>query len=119
MNLGGPVWHASAAPVPGCHVGKMDLRRIANVALAGVGDHRHEWVEWTGYAFHVRRRLTEQEEIMTGPAVDLRGTAEAAHRYAAALRFLPPKARMIAMQEINEEAVNPAPTGAERGTGAL
>lgn len=50
-------------------------------ALAGVGDKtRGEWEDWTGKAFHVRRRLSEAEEEFVGPAIDIRGTAEARSR---------------------------------------
>lgn len=50
-------------------------------ALAGVGDPKAgQWSEWTGKAFHLRRRLTSNEEKMTGPVIDIRGTTEAMER---------------------------------------
>lgn len=88
----GPVWHASVAskvavPVRGV------LEREALRQLAGVGDpERGEWREWTGRAFHVRRRLTAAEEARTGPVADIRGTGEARERAAAVghmLRYAP------------------------------
>lgn len=33
-----------------------------------------EWVEWTGYAYHIRRRLTPEEQTIVGPIVDVRDT---------------------------------------------
>jgi hypothetical protein len=49
--------------------------------LTGVGDATlGEWREWTGYAFHLRRRLSAREQRGVGPVVDIRGTAEAQAR---------------------------------------
>lgn len=76
MNFGGPVWHASAA-----HGIKFDLRHAAQLALAGVGLKTQEWYEWTGYAFHIRRRLTPEEQTAVGEAIDIRGTEEAIGRW--------------------------------------
>ncbi len=92
MNLGGPVWHASIAarrlPVPAI------LEREALRQLAGAGDASlGEWREWTGRAFHVRRRLAPAEQRHTGPVLDIRRTPEAVRRAAALgdmLRFAPP-----------------------------
>ena len=56
-------------------------RRKTLDVLAGVGaPDRGEWEEWTGKAFHIRRRLTSAEEDGVGPAVDIRGTEEARGR---------------------------------------
>ena len=66
------MWHASAAHAP-----EAVLRLAAIGALDGVGDaSRGEWHEWTGKAYHVRRRLNEREEFVTGPVRDIRGTEE-------------------------------------------
>jgi hypothetical protein len=91
MNLGGPVWHASAAPYPMTLALPMEvLRRYALAALDSVGDARlGEWEEVGRDAYHVRRRLSSQEQQSVGPVVDVRDTPEAARRYARAQRFLP------------------------------
>jgi hypothetical protein len=70
-------------------VGRDMLRRYAQEALAGVGDESQEWEEWTGYAFHLRRRLTSQEDAFVGPVVDVRGTPEGKRRLARLRRILP------------------------------
>lgn len=70
------MWHASVAngPKDQCQAGALE-------ALAKVGDSsRGEWHEWTGKAYHLRRRLSEMEERMTGPVRDIRETAEAVAR---------------------------------------
>ena len=60
------------------------LRRASRKALAGVGDaDLGEWEEFTGYAFHVRRRLSKAEEGLVGDVVDVRDTPEAVHRFEA------------------------------------
>lgn len=62
-------------------VGKHKLRHAALKAIAGVGDKdAGEWHEWTGRTYHVRRRLTPDEQKITGPALDVRGTPEALKR---------------------------------------
>lgn len=69
------MWHASAS---GRGLGREALRRLALVALNDVGDaKRGEWEEMGNVAFHVHRRLSEVEELVVGPVVDIRGTAEA------------------------------------------
>jgi hypothetical protein len=55
--------------------------RRALRALDGLGDSAPgEWHEWSGIAYHIRRRLTPAEESRVGPVVDVRGTEEAARR---------------------------------------
>jgi len=39
-----------------------------------------EWREWTGRAFHLRRRLNLREQRHVGPVVDIRRTPEALQR---------------------------------------
>jgi hypothetical protein len=57
-------------------------RRALRV-LDGLGDPTlGEWREWTGRAFHIRRRLTPAEESVVGPVVDVRGTEDARRRAA-------------------------------------
>lgn len=70
-------------------------RRRALRALDGLGDPTlGEWQEWTGAAYHIRRRLTPTEQTQVGPAVDIRGTPEARQRVAAIgplLGYAPPE----------------------------
>lgn len=91
MEYGGPVWHASAAPHPaGLRVLPDRLRDFALAAIQGVGNAAlGEWEEYTGVAFHVRRRLSASECESVGPVVDVRGTPEAERRYRRVVRFLP------------------------------
>jgi hypothetical protein len=97
-GYGGPVWHASAAPLGVTPVAS-HLRECALAALDGVGDASlGEWEEWTGRAFHVRRRLTD-EECAGLEVVDVRGTDEARRRLAAVRRFLPAVHLPMAEQE--------------------
>lgn len=56
-------------------------RSRAERALAGLGSPRlGEWREWSGTAYHIRRRLTPTEQRHVGPALDIRRTPEAAAR---------------------------------------
>jgi hypothetical protein len=80
MDLGGPVWHASAAPLHGIPIMEI-CRAEAYRQLTGVGDAGlGEWTEWTGRAFHLLRRLSAREQRTVGPVVDIRGTDEARMR---------------------------------------
>jgi hypothetical protein len=79
MQLGGPVWHVSVAS-PGIPI-KGLLEQECERQLAGVGDPSlGEWREWTGRAFHLRRRLSAREQRAVGPVVDIRGSEEARRR---------------------------------------
>jgi hypothetical protein len=81
MDLGGPVWHASVA-MPGIPM-PARLEAEAVRQLSGVGDPAlGEWREWTGRAFHLRRRLSVREAGHVGPVLDIRRTPEAASRAA-------------------------------------
>jgi hypothetical protein len=97
-NFGGPVWHSSAAPL-GVTPVQSHLRECALAALEGVGDASlGEWEDWTGRAFHVRRRLTDAE--CAGLTVlDIRGTPEAHRRFAVVRRFLPASQLPMAVSE--------------------
>jgi hypothetical protein len=92
MDLGGPVWHASVS-TGGLRIEEL-LRAEAVRQLQGVGDASlGEWHEWTGVAYHIRRRLSVREQRAVGPVVDVRKTPEAAVRAArlgALLRLAPP-----------------------------
>jgi hypothetical protein len=80
------VWHASTAgPVP-----QGRLRDLAVQALTGVGDPTlGQWEEWTGRAYHLRRRLTPAEAEPIGPVKDVRGTLDGACRFQAIAAVVP------------------------------
>jgi len=60
------------------------LEQQALRILDGYGDPMlGEWRDWTGTAFHLRRRLTAAEAERVGPVVDIRHTDEARRRAAA------------------------------------
>lgn len=81
MGFGGPVWHASVS-----HPSPRLRRKLAAKALAGVGDQElGQWIHDRPRAFHLRRRLSEREELRTGPVVDLRKTDEGRQRLLAFL----------------------------------
>lgn len=59
-----------------------ELGTLALKQLVNVGDEQlGQWEEFSGTGvFHLRRRLSEKEQLLTGPAVDIRGTDEAVDR---------------------------------------
>lgn len=71
------------------------LWKEAERQLAGVGDvSLGEWREVGEKAVHVKRRLSEGEQRMIGPVLDIRGSDEArqrAGRVAAWLHLAPPE----------------------------
>lgn len=74
------MWHVSIA-TRGIPYGRMALEAQAERELAGLGDAtRGEWREFTGRAFHLRRRLSAEEELQVGPVRDIRRTPEAQQR---------------------------------------
>ena len=79
MNLGGPVWHCSISDTkrPGRADSRWrELRPIALAILAGVGDaSAGEWDQRRPRAYHVRRRLSAEEQALTGPVLDCRRSA--------------------------------------------
>lgn len=91
------------APLPGePSPGSKGLRLLCERVLRGVGSAaRGEWHEYTGYSYHLRRRLSAEEERRVGPAVDIRGTDEARRRRARLLSDLP--AAIVAL--LPEEAI--------------
>jgi hypothetical protein len=96
------VWHASAMPLPGLSMAPGALRKLCLNALDGVGDASlGEWNE-CGKAYHVRRRLSEAEEAVVGPAIDLRGTPEAYDRLIARMDDIPRPMRPFALEEIRK-----------------
>lgn len=95
------MWHASVASMPDVRFGKRTLAHEARRALEGVGDTSlGEWEEWTGYAFHLRRRLSRSEEAVVGPVIDIRGTDEAGKRLGAVWRFVPDEYASWAREEL-------------------
>lgn len=99
------MWHASAA---GCSptIGREFLERMALEALKGVGDVAlGQWIEWTGKALHVRRRLSADESSLVGPVRDVRGTYEGRLRAERALRVyrgMVPPGVLEELREIGE-----------------
>lgn len=89
------MWHASAASIGRIRQQSEEtLKQAAYRALDGVGDaHLGEWLEWSGYAYHIRRRLTPLDAVHIGEAKDIRGTAEAERRRQVMLPFLPAQMR--------------------------
>lgn len=111
-NFGGPVWHASAAQL-GLPLGADDLREKAFAALEGVGDDKlGQWQEWTGRAYHVRRRLTPEEITLgnIGEVVDVRGTWEGTKRINAVRRWMGRQMGMVPALAamVDEESRGPA-----------
>lgn len=87
---------------------KVQLRKKALIALHGIGDlTAGEWEEWTGRAYHVRRRLTPDEERMVGPAVDIRGTAEVLQRYRNMAPYVSDFVRQMAIAECGKNNLYP------------
>jgi hypothetical protein len=77
------------------------FKRVALEALQGIGAaNLGEWHEWTGVAYHVRRRLTVDEQLKIGPACDLRGTDEGQKRLDAIRGVLPRRAYFLALDEL-------------------
>jgi hypothetical protein len=78
----------------------LDLHRTAVWALDGVGSAElGEWSEWTSRAFHLRRRLTPAEQLVVGPALDIRGTEEQVRRWIAVRDAAPELVRAGLLEE--------------------
>jgi hypothetical protein len=59
-------------------------------ALRGIGNRDlGQWEEWSGTAYHVKRRLSDEEQEQVGEALDIRGTQAATARREAVQRYLP------------------------------
>lgn len=59
-----------------------------------------QWEQDRPGAYHVRRRLTPEEQALVGDAIDIRGTDEARQRLLQAVPLLPPPAIAFAREEI-------------------
>jgi hypothetical protein len=75
----------------GVRLAEPTLRSMALGALRGVGDAGlGQWLEMGETAFHVRRRLTADEQAKVGDVVDVRGTPEADRRRRPVAGLVPP-----------------------------
>lgn len=84
------MWHSSVG-ARGMSFGPSTLAAEARKVLVGVGDASlGEWEQWTGRAFHLRRRLSAEEVELVGEVVDVRGTDEARRRLRPVAHLLPP-----------------------------
>lgn len=72
---------------PSIRFGLPSLETWARRALDGVG--APDLGEWTGRAFHLRRRLTPEEQSTVGDVLDIRGTEEAERRLRPVRHLLP------------------------------
>ena len=75
----------------------------AREVIEGVGDAGlGEWDERGEIAYHIRRRLTPEEQLNVGPACDIRGGREAQERLTRAWKYLPVNLRGFARREIEQ-----------------
>lgn len=82
------MWHTS---VSGFGLSVETLRAKALRVLEGVGDESlGQWEERGMKAYHIRRRMTEDEAKRVGGVLDIRGTDEATKRFERMRRYLPP-----------------------------
>lgn len=85
------MWHASVAPLPGRLYVSPRLQALALEELNGVGScELGEWIEDTGNAVHVRRRLSPGEAATVGPVLDVRGDPVEVERRLRPVRALLP-----------------------------
>lgn len=84
-----------------------ELRQRAFDVLNGVGDASlGEWEEKGASAFHLRRRLCNEEALLVGSVVDVRGTQEASRRVWAVRKWVlaaGPFAIDVAAEEVGRE----------------
>lgn len=96
------MWHASIAPAGNASLPKALYKKMARKVLSGIGDaSAGEWEEW-GNAYHLRRRLSAQEQVQIGPTRDLRGTEEGWARLRAIEDDLRFEVRLMALAELME-----------------
>jgi len=70
-----------------------------------VGDESQQWEEYTGAAYHIRRRLTPKEQKLVGEAIDCRNTEEGIKRYRVIQHKLNPLAKQMAFKELGLEKI--------------
>jgi len=106
MQLGGPVWHVSVAPLVVDDIAFTGTETMcwayAVDALEGVGNASlGEWRERGDLAVHLRRRLSARERRDAGSltVVDVRGTDEHTRRIDRMKPFLPPVMRRMTALE--------------------
>lgn len=76
------------------------LRRYALAAIEGRGLPSAQW-EQQHRAFHVKRRLTDEEKHLgVGEVCDLRGTDEAMKRFQRMRRHMSPMHEHLALREL-------------------
>lgn len=91
------MWHVSTA-WQRLFLPPEELRRLAHDELVGVGDaDLGEWIDYGHSAVHVRRRLRPEEDLLVGPVIDIRGTAEAAQRAWKVAKLLPVRYREMVL----------------------
>jgi hypothetical protein len=84
-------------------VGSGILEEMCREILDGFGDAKlGEWTDDRPQAFHLRRRLTSEEEKRVGPVLDCRGTNEGVSRLEKIAPLLPTFAMRFAEQEISK-----------------
>lgn len=93
------MWHASVA---GHALASAVIRRLALQALRGVGLEARQWEDDRPGAYHVRRRLTETEQLLTGDVCDLRGKSEGWERFERIKTAVPPMVHQLAMEELRQ-----------------
>jgi hypothetical protein len=95
------VWHASvsvAGSAPWKFARKLALKALDSVGSVELG----QWEERGRVAYHVRRRLSQDEAAIVGEVRDLRRTIEGAMRFEAIKAQLPYPALVMAEQELRE-----------------
>jgi hypothetical protein len=63
-----------------------------------------EWEEYSGYAFHIRRRLDAAEQAVIGEVCDIRGTPEARRRLRSVRKMIERSGHRQAIEVLYTEA---------------
>lgn len=98
------MWHCSVASprmVLSKRTASGALREMAYEMLDGFGcASAGEWTEDRPRAFHLRRRLSAEEQTRVGEAIDCRTTVEAQQRYDAMKPMLPTPELYLVSEEV-------------------